>query len=637
MERAYYSAPVREFVEAGRAEIMDALRTNDFQGSDRRQDVAWESQIAILQDQLRGLGSGHVMLEYTIPRMGKRVDAVLLHSDFVFVMEFKVNKRAHRRQDECQCIDYALDLKNFHEESHCASIIPVLVSTDAEDEEADMVRCDDGVYNIVRTNRGGIAQIVEKTRGLEPGCKVDAPAWESSAYRPTPTITEAAVALCSGMPELGDITRSDAGAKNLGATTDALLGIIEESRRRGSKALCFVTGVPGSGKTLAALNLVCGRQGVPGERALMLSGNETLVDVLRESLKNGGACMEKYGGAAAAALIQHIPKFRSTILDGGPPVERIVVFDEAQRAWSAEKLAKGARAKGTADPEASDPDLLIRAMDGHDGWAVVVCLIGQGQEIHDGEVGPGGWLEAVEGRPGWRVYLPSGAGSAWPGGAEPGRRAALPDLHLGASIRSFRGEGFARMVGEVLDCDIQAARRSWEDLRGRYPVAVTRDLGRAKRWLKGRARGSERYGIVASSGADRLRPHGIYVRAPIKPKQWFLAGSDDIRSSYRFESVATEFYVQGLELDWACLAWDANLRHSGGAWSHHLFHGNGWRAIKRGRERAHLINAYRVLMTRARQGMVIFVPEGDEDDPTRSPEFYDGTYEYLAGIGFEDL
>lgn len=648
VERAYYSGSVSEFLGTSKAEIMDSLRSNDLFEPDKKQDRAWEAQIAILQEQLRGLGSGHLMFEYTIPRMGKRVDAVLLHSDFVFVMEFKVNKRAHQHQDELQCVDYALDLKNFHEKSHCASIVPVLVSTDAESEEATLIKCDDGVYNIVRTNKDGISEIVEKTRGLNPGCDVDAPAWEASAYMPTPTITEAAMALCSNIPGLEEITRSDEDARNLGATTNALMGVLSESRRRGSKSLCFVTGVPGSGKTLAALNLVCSRQGEPDERALLLSGNETLVDVLRESLKNGGACLEKYGGAAAAALVQHIPKFRGTIMGGEPPVERIVVFDEAQRAWSAEKISRNARGKGTADPRASDPELLIRAMDKHDGWAVIVCLIGQGQEIHDGEVGAAGWLDAVRGRPDWRVYYPKNVSyearlGDVVGALLPKQREARPDLHLGTSLRPFRGESFAKMVCEILDCNPEAARRTWKDLRGNYLMAVTRDLGKAKRWLRARARGSERYGIVASSGADRLRPHGIYVRSPIKPKQWFLADSDDIRSSYRMEDVATEFYVQGLELDWTCLAWDANLRYSDGAWSHHRFYGNGWRSINGEKERAHLVNAYRVLMTRARQGMVIFVPEGDAGngryggDPTRKPEFYDGTYEYLASIGFAEL
>lgn len=648
MERAYYSGSVSEFLGTSKAEIMDSLRGNDLFEPDRKQDLAWKAQIAILQKQLRGLGSGHIMFEYTIPRMGKRVDAVLLHSDFVFVMEFKVNKRAHQRQDELQCVDYALDLKNFHEKSHCASIVPVLVSTDAESEEATLIKCDDGVYNIVRTNKDGISEIVEKTRGLNPGCDVDAPTWETSAYKPTPTITEAAMALCSNISELDQITRSDEDAPNLGPTTDTLANIMAESRRRGSKSLCFVTGVPGSGKTLAALNLVCSRQGEPDERALMLSGNETLVTVLQESLKNGGACLKKYDGAAAAALVQHIPKFRSTITEGEPPVERIVVFDEAQRAWSAEKLSRSARGKRTTDPRASDPELLIRAMDKHDGWAVIVCLIGQGQEIHDGEVGAAGWLDAVRDRPGWRVYHPENVsdrtrlGEA-AGRLGPGRHDARPDLHLGASIRSFRAESFAKMVGEILDCNPEAARRTWVDLRGDYPIAVTRDIEKARRWLRAQARGSERYGIVASSGADRLRPHGIYVRSPIKPKQWFLADSDDIRSSYRLEDVATEFYVQGLELDWTCLAWDANLRYADGAWSHHVFHGNDWRRIRQEKERVHLVNAYRVLMTRARQGMVIFVPEGDADngryggDPTRKPEFYDGTYEYLASIGFDKL
>ena len=630
---------------------MDLLRKNETFEPNSKQNDAWEAQITILKDQLRKIGSGYIMFEYTIPRMGKRVDAVFIHSDFVFVMEFKVNMQSCQRRDEDQCIDYALDLKNFHKNSHCASIIPILVATDSVSGSSSLVLGEDDVYNVACTNKDGIAGIVKTASDMRPGCRVNAQEWKTSAYWPTPTITEAAAALCSKMPEMREITRSGADAKNLGVTTDTLRAIIAESERLGSKSLCFVTGVPGSGKTLVALNLVCGMQNPDDGKATLLSGNETLVEVLKESLRKGSECTEKYG-RAAASLIQHIPKFRNTILNGKSPVERIVVFDEAQRAWSAEKMARNAKGKKDTNPKASDPELIIRAMDNRKGWAAVVCLIGQGQEIHDGEDGASGWLEAVKDRHDWRVYYPENVlkefrknkkGENKIGEIGPVRRSVYADLHLGTSMRTFRGESFAKMVGEILDCNPEAARLTWKSLKGRYPVVLTRNIDEARQWLRKRARGSERYGIVASSGADRLRPYGIFVRSPIKPKQWFLSDSSDIRSSYRLEDTATEFYVQGLELDWTCLAWDANFRYADGRWSHHTFHGSDWRTIKPGKKCEYMVNAYRVLMTRARQGMVIFVPEGDRErdgrmyDPTRNSEFYDGTYEYLKSIGFEEI
>lgn len=641
MGRSYYSGDLSEFLNSDGSDILRTIQDNDVFEPDRQQNKAWKSQISILQDQLGGLESGHIMFEYTIPRMGKRVDTVLIYLDFVFVIEFKVGGDRYNGADIDQCLDYALDLKNFHEESHCASIVPILVATKADAVRIDIKKCKDGVYDIARSNKDGIMEIIRYMRGKRPDCSVRASDWEDSEYRPTPTITEAAMALCSNISGLENITHSDTNTKNLGVTTDTINSIIEESKKNGTKSVCFVTGVPGSGKTLAALNLVCDKLGREDERAVLLSGNRTLVDVLRESLEKGGKCIGGYEGAAAASLIQHIPEFRDYIGDKTSS-ERIIVFDEAQRAWSAEKLSKNDKSKGRNDRNMSDPELLLGAMNKHNGWAVVVCLIGEGQEIYDGEVGLSGWLEALGKHPEWRIYhsdeltesryLDSDmSGLLDCTGHEP-----RPGLHLSTSVRSFRGERLADLVRSVLECNITDAQNTWKEL-DKYHIVITRDISEARRWVRDRARGTERYGIVASSGAYRLAPHGIYVRSGIKPTKWFLAGKDDIRSAYRLEDVATEFYVQGLELDWVCLAWDANLRYDGGEWSHYKLHGSRWREIKSERERDYLVNAYRVLMTRARQGMVIFVPEGDDEDDTRRSEFYDGTYEYLKKIGFEEI
>ena len=646
MLRSYYSCELSKFLDADRGVILETMLGNDIFEPDKKQIAAWKEQIDILKDQLRDLGSGRIMFEYSIPRMGKRVDNVLIYSDFIFVMEFKVNKTMYQKQDEDQCIDYALDLKNFHKASHCASIVPILVSTKASAADpAGIKRCNDGVYDLARANKDGITCVIRHVSDEAPGCRIAASNWERSGYSPTPMITEAATALCSNISGLDGITRSDDDARNLSVTVDTVAEIIEESKRDRAKSICFITGVPGSGKTLAALNVVCDRLNQEDERAVLLSGNPALVDVLRESLRKGVDCMEQYGGtAAAASLVQHIPKFRDTVADGRAPHERIVVFDEAQRAWSAEKLSKNDRIKGRERQEKSDPELLIGAMDRHDNWAVVVCLIGEGQEIYDGEVGLSGWIKAVkEGHPEWRVYHPSEIRNrAYLGGVVPELldgtdHRTRAGLHLGVSIRSFRVKMLADLVREVLDCRIERAQNIWKELAGRYPIVITRDIGSAKRWVRDRARGTERYGIVASSGAKRLKPYGMYVRSKIEPTKWFLAGKDDLRSSYYMEDAATEFEIQGLELDWVCLAWDANLRYDNGGWSHHTFHGRDWRPIRQERDRMHLVNAYRVLLTRARQGVVIFVPEGDDEDATRRSEFYDGTYGFLRKIGFDEI
>jgi hypothetical protein len=168
----------------------------------------------------------------------------------------------------------------------------------------------------------------------------------------------------------------------------------------------------------------------------------------------------------------------------------------------------------------------------------------------------------------------------------------------------------------------------------RYPIAITRDLDRAKRWIRERARGSERYGLVASSSAERLKPHAVDVRVKVDPVQWFLNDAEHTRSSFYLEDAATEFQVQGLELDWICMTWDADLRlRRPGCWEYKSFRGKKWENVKDDQRRRYLLNAYRVLLTRARQGMVIFVPPGDVNDPTRQPEFYDGTFNYLKDLG----
>ena len=645
MRRSYYSGTIQEFLAADGGKILDEIRENDTFKPDRNQTDAWREQILILKDQLRDLGRGHVIFEYTIPRMGKRVDTVVIHSDFVFVMEFKVNKKRFERQDEDQCTDYALDLKNFHEDSHCASIVPILVSTEADSPDHETPeKYVDCVYHTIRANKDEIRDTMRRVSSSdEAGCRVTATKWEDSMYRPTPTITEAATALCGGISGIDDLMHSDAGKINLDVTAGAISGIIEKSKRNGSKSICFVTGVPGSGKTLAALNLVCGAHREKDGRAVLLSGNQTLVDVLKESLVRGGGCMTEYDGKAAASLIQHIPKFRNNISPDKPSLERIMVFDEAQRAWSAEKLAKSQKTKNLDYHGMSDPELLIGSMARHKGWAVIVCLIGEGQEIYDGEVGLSGWLEAIRNRyPKWNVYHSARIddpryGKDVPALLEGTRHDAVKGLHLDTSIRSFRAESLSMLVSRILDRDAEGAREVWRGISDRYPIAITRDINKAKKWVRGRARGTERYGIVASSEGYRLGPHGIFVKSDIKPVHWFMAGKDDIRSSYYMEKVATEFYIQGLELDWVCLAWDANLRYIDGDWQAHRFRGSSWGSIKTEKAREYLLNSYRVLLTRARQGMVIFVPEGDDHDATRNPEFYDGTYEYLKGIGFEEI
>jgi hypothetical protein len=202
-------------------------------------------------------------------------------------------------------------------------------------------------------------------------------------------------------------------------------------------------------------------------------------------------------------------------------------------------------------------------------------------------------------------------------------------------MRSFRAEHVSLLVKQVLDLQPEEAKETLGKIRERYPIMITRDLSKAKQWLKAKARGSERYGIVVSSQAERLKPHAIDVKSPVDPIHWFLDGKEDVRSSYYLEDVVTEFQVQGLELDWACVTWDADFRYTKQGWGHYSFVGDRWNKIRKPERQMYLKNAYRVLLTRARQGMVIVVPSGDEEDHTRKKEFYDPIFEYLQEIGFD--
>jgi hypothetical protein len=419
-----------------------------------------------------------------------------------------------------------------------------------------------------------------------------------------------------------------------------------------------VTGVPGAGKTLVGLNIATKKYDKALDtHAVFLSGNDPLVTVLREALIRDA--ISQLAGKSerrertdirheVKAFIQNVHHFRDAgVRDpDGPPADRVVIFDEAQRAWNREMTSEFMRRKkGVPEFKQSEPEFLISYMDRHPDWTVVVCLVGGGQEINRGEAGISAWLDAVrEEFADWRVYLsPELTDSEYAAGHAlqhlNGRGNVHEDtaLHLAVSMRSFRAENVSAFVKAALDCEVEGARELLRRFVDRYPIAVTRNLQRAKRWVREHARGSERYGLVASSGAQRLKPHAIDVRVNVNPVHWFLNGMDDTRSSYYLEDAATEFQVQGLELDWVCVTWDADLRFRSSGWQYHAFLGKRWTNVNKLDRRQYLLNAYRVLLTRARQGMVICVPEGDASDPTRDPQFYDPTFDYLVDIGIPIL
>jgi hypothetical protein len=652
LKSAYYQATLESFLRADENQILgELIQAHRFDLTENQRD-AWVTQIGVLKDQFAALDRGHVFFEFAIPRMGKRADAVLLIDGVVFVIEFKTGATTFDRSSIDQAHDYALDLKNFHRGSHDKMIVPILVSTGAPKQSVLQVEwAADGVAAPMRSSGLELSELVRAVLANNSRQRAPDNAWAASGYLPTPTIIEAAQALYQ-KHDVQEIARSDASAQNLNATTKCINKIVEDARREKTKAICFVTGVPGSGKTLAGLNIATRSANADSDqKAVFLSGNGPLVTVLREALARDQTertgCKKKDAAREVASFIQNIHHFRDEALrDLNAPPEKVVIFDEAQRAWNREQASKFMQAKrGQKEFNQSEPEFLISVMDRHEDWCVIICLVGGGQEINSGEAGLAEWMQALtETFLDWRVYLSdrlSDPQYALSERAETiqNRDAVFwkSDLHLSVSLRSFRAESLSTFVEHLLDSRSQQAVAALRQIQDRYPVVMTRNIDRARQWLKEKGRGTERFGIVASSGAYRLRPEGINVRAKIDPANWFLNGRADVRSAYYLEEVATEFDIQGLEIDWACVCWDADLRYKDGAWNFHAFKGTRWQSIQSATRRTYLKNAYRVLLTRARQGMVLVIPEGDHQDATRPPAHYDATWKFLASCGIPCL
>jgi len=653
--RFWYGASIADFLHATSEAVLGKLAANSEFALIPTQKDAWLAQIELLRAQLKGI-SGSIFFEFNIPRMGRRIDVVLVIGPVVFAVEFKVGEKTFDRAAIDQVWDYGLDLKNFHEASHNASIVPILVATEAtECPSIDLHADADKLYRPVIADAESFRDAVELALRAVSGAAIDPKSWSRASYHPTPTIVEAARSLYA-QHSVEAIARFDAGAQNLHVTSKRIEELVDEAQANRRKCICFVTGVPGAGKTLVGLNLATRREVDQPTHAVFLSGNGPLVAVLREALTRDEVARRKQQGEkvrkgkvgeSVKAFIQNVHHFRDdALIDSGPPIEHVVIFDEAQRAWNLKQTANFMlRKKRRAGFAHSEPEFLISYMDRRKDWAVIVCLVGGGQEINTGEAGIDAWLDAVNRNfPDWEMYISSkltdseyAAGKALEIVRQRPQTHFDDSLHLAVSMRSFRAENVSAFIKALLDCEKEQAKKAFAELAARYPIAITRDLNAAKQWIRSRARGTERYGVVASSKAMRLKPHAIDIRVSVDPVHYFLNEKHDTRSSYYLEDAATEFQVQGLELDWACVAWCGDFRFNGSGWDYHDFRGDRWCNIANADNRAYLRNAYRVLLTRARQGMVVFVPPGDTNDPTRSPAFYDSTFNYLKDLGISEV
>ena len=645
MDRAYLSIAAENVQQHSDSALFGELAKKLPFALEPTQTAAWEYQIQHLRQLAIDLPGAHFFMEFLIPRMGRRADLIVINAGIIFVVEYKLGARQFDRSSLDQVYGYGLDLKHFHETSHETPVVPILVATEAAGGDFQSLQWDrDNLARPLRSDPASLAITILRVAGERQRQAIEPTTWVAGRYRPTPTIVEAAQALYRGH-DVEEISRSEAGAENLTRTADYVAQAIETAKRERRKIICFVTGVPGSGKTLAGLNLATARQRAHSdEHAVFLSGNGPLVDVLREALALDAVAKAKEAGQStskvqedrrAAAFIQNIHHFRDDALASrSAPIEKVAVFDEAQRAWDVEQTSKFMQQKkGQIGFSMSEPEFLLSVMDRHEDWCAIICLVGGGQEINTGEAGIEEWLRALERSfPHWQAHVPVTLTHA----CRIQDEVTAPALHLATSIRSFRAERLSDFVGYVIAGETEAARRVSEELPS-YPLYITRDLEVARTWLRSKRRGQERMGLLASSNAARLKPHGVFVKAKIEPAKWFLAPSDDVRSSDALEDAATEFDVQGLELDWGCLCWDANFRRGADGWEALQFKGTRWQVVNDEARKSYIANSYRVLLTRARQGLVVFVPAGSAEDATRPPDQYDAIFHYLVQCGFREL
>lgn len=652
LKRSYYSNDIQSFLNQDNYSIFGEITTNDQFSAEDLQKNTWNREIEILKRELSQFLDGYIIFEYTIPRIGNRIDNIVIYKGIIFLLEFKVGEKKYPSYAIEQVTDYAFDLSCFHKESHNRLLVPILISTKAHSVKQEIRISKDNVLETICCNEYEIAKYITEVSLKFIQDEIIPDDWINSLYMPTPTIIEAAQALYLGH-NVEDISRNDASAKNLNQTTKAINKIIDYSKAHNRKSICFITGVPGAGKTLAGLNIAVERQKIAeDEHAVFLSGNGPLVNVLQEALARDDAkrnhISRKEASRKVKEFIQIIHHFRDDAISvDTPPVEKVAIFDEAQRAWDEQNLTDFMKKKKhIEDFNMSEPEFLISILNRHNDWATIICLIGGGQEINKGEsAGIYGWFDSLRNNyPNWDIYVSDkitddeySKGHNFAEMTKNMNVNIIEDLHLAVSLRSFRSENVSNFVKALLDVDIDTAKRLYEQFNNDYPVFVTRNLHKAKLWVRSQAKGSQRYGLTASSGAKRLRKYGIWVQNKIEATNWFLNGKNDVRSSFHLEETATEFDIQGLELDWTIVCWDADLRFENGDFEHLKFVGTKWQNIKSADNILYLKNAYRVLLTRARQGFVIFVPSGDETDTTAKPEYYDGIYRYLKSVGIKEL
>jgi hypothetical protein len=641
--RAWFACTGAEFLARDPADTVGRLASaqqgRGFAGS-AEQEAAWQHQVTTLREALRAHDSAAwtVALEFDLMRLEKRIDAVLLTDRAILCLEFKLQDRSPAARREAE--DYALDLRDFHAGSRAHPIVPILVTGGAPVGLPQPSLFLDAVLPTLHCTDRELADVIGWVQAHAPAKPLDGAAWLGAPYRPVPNIVEAATMLYA-RHGVGEIAAAGADRASLTRTTAAIARAIETARREAARIVVFVTGVPGAGKTLCGLNTVFGA--ARGDGAAFLTGNAPLVAVLRAALARDavsrGECDAQEAERRVKAGLQNVHRFLEECVEAPTrlPPERVIVFDEAQRAWDEAKARAGSRNRASR-LTMSEPAHTLEIMGRRPGWAVVVALIGQGQEINTGEAGLGEWGLVVP-RFGWRAWAAPMAGPLLADGPRPWLMEE-PDLDLTVPIRSLRTEASAAWVDAVLTGEAEAARRIAAGVPD-FPFFLTRSLEAMRAGLRGFARGRRRAGLLRSSGAKRLRAEGLAAEVEAKDvPDWFLRRWPDIRASDALEVAATEYACQGLELDVAGVAWGGDYRRGPAGWEARRFAGHDW---QRDAKEFHFVrNTYRVLLTRARGETILWVPPGSDPaepfhDRTRPMTEMDAIAAFLQACGARPL
>lgn len=666
--RTYYESTIEDFaLNQNPIDIVDFLVESDEYTEPYQlhlQKGAWSNQIKILKKYLQDK-KGYIIFEYVLSRVNMRIDVVLLMDDIVYSLEFKNNEVTFNDDDINQADGYGYALKNFYEVNRNKYVVPILIATKAPDSicssGADLGI--DKLFSLFKANTNKMEQYIDLI-GSKYGSDIiyteeEFEEWVNSPFKPNPTIIQSARSIYMNN-QVDEFFKFDAGEENLKITESTVEEIIKEARDNKKKIICFVSGVPGAGKTLVGLDIAGKTRNKDNDdmpEAVFFSGNGPLINVLTEALGRDAmkANPEKFSNKNRAVndvktFIQDLHAFKQDIISSKKRVidENVLIFDEAQRVWDEEQLEKWLEKKGADESYFgnSEADLLLSTFDKKE-WGVIVALVGLGQDIHTGEDGLGVWFNSLlNKKTGWDIRLSNEIFEQRADKLDAyidsikncDRVKECPGLYLKTCIRTPRAKNLSEFSEALLNNRPEDAKKALEKFDD-YPICITRNLKHAEQFLLDNTLRKERCGKLCSSNSKIL---GRYSHSFDNIDNWHFAnwmldesGRD---SSNSLVFAASEFNIQGLEIDWTLLGWDMDMYYHNGEW-----HEQKMLTPKRFKEstkvqKKHILNSYRVLLTRARKGMIIYIPKaGDYEDNYAVSDYFDSTYEYLKSCGIKDI